>query len=388
MRALAGLFLLGVAPAPAGAAAVEPASFAPVAVAPGPWGRLEYTRILIEPPEDFVPAAATTPRPLRWTLRGAEAADPEALWQKAGLDAAQREALAGPARRTLAGDTLVLHPDPAAVAALRPEARAIIYTALATQPENPAQNDPFRVRSDALNEWFDQSILPADVIAFTRTLLYPRNHSILFADADLVLPRIARSETRIDFIKNLSRKSTLLIHLRIDAGSEVDALAGYWGQGRRRKDVKPILQSLHRRPGGGTLDVAHLLPAFARSLLYTYPEPSTHAHAAARDCHWTSLNFFRLTPDDRFTDIDTVRETLVRDYAPVSGSSTLGDLIVFTEPGGRVVHSSVYIADDIVFTKNGATFSTPWQFSQLAPLVAFYTLHEPLELRRYRLRTL
>ena len=81
-----------------------------------------------------------------------------------------------------------------------------------------------------------------------------------------------------------------------------------------------------------------------------------------------------------------VQQTLVNDYYPVGGAPAFGDIIVMLERGGQVVHSCVYIADNIVFTKNGASFSTPWQFARLENVAAFYSLNEPVELRRYRAR--
>lgn len=357
----------------------------PASPAAGPWGQLNAVRIVIEPPEDFVPDFFATPQPVRWTFSGFDDARLAALWEKAALTPGQRAALSSArCERSPAG--IILHPPAEIVLGLSAQSRAVLYTALAASTENAPQHDPFRVRADAVDDWFDQTRVPADVIALTRRLLYPRNNLVLFSDADLVLPRITDTATRLDFIKNLSRKSTLLVHLQVTPQSDIEGLTQYWGHGSRRKDVRPLLQSLARRPGGGELDIVHLLPAFARSLIYTYPLPSTKPQDAGHDCHWTSFNFFNRTPDERFADINIVREALMNDYYPVGGPPRFGDLIVFLEAGGKVVHSCIYIAADIVFTKNGVTFSTPWQFGQLEPLVAFYTLNEGVEIRRYRAR--
>jgi len=99
-----------------------------------------------------------------------------------------------------------------------------------------------------------------------------------------------------------------------------------------------------------------------------------------------SLNFFKDVPDERFADIDIVKQTLLKDYYPVPGELTLGDILVLIRPDGVVVHSCVYIADNIVFTKNGPSFSVPWVLASLDAVVAFYSLGPPLEIRRYRLK--
>ncbi len=353
---------------------------------PGPWGQIESSRIFIEPPEDFIPAFFTSPQPLRWTFRAATPASLAALWEQAGLSTAQRQVLEEPARRIVRSDAIVIVPPADLVLGLAPAARAILYAALAPVPENIPQHDPFRVRAETVDDWFDDTQLPDDIIALTRRLLYRRESNLLFSDHDLVLPRLASASDRVRFIKTLSRKTALLVQLHVAHGADVDALTRYWGTGRRSKDVRPLLQSLAHQPRGGSVDLVHLLPPFARSLLYTYPVPSGHASDASRDCHWTSLNFYNERPDNRFADLQIVQQTLLNDYYLASGEPALGDIILLVESGGRGVHSCVYVADNIVFTKNGAAFSVPWLLSRLENVISFYSLTEPVEVRRYRAR--
>jgi hypothetical protein len=48
------------------------------------------------------------------------------------------------------------------------------------------------------------------------------------------------------------------------------------------------------------------------------------------------------------------------------------------------VHSCVYLAADLVFTKNGQAPTVPWTLSTLADLLAFYPAHPPLDVRIFR----
>jgi hypothetical protein len=375
------------APATPAAAPRSPDARGPVAdeKPAGPWGRLSFSRILIEPPEDFIPVVFTSPQPIAWHLPAADAAAAARFWQEVGLAPAVAARLQGTAPGESGGGR-VIRPDPEAVLALSPADRAKLYTALAADPRNALQRDPFRCRSDAVEDWFEGSGLPDDVVALTRRLLYERNGSMYFSDHDLVLPRIPTAAGRIRYIKVMSRKTALLGHLRVDRSADVDALVRYWGQGRRSKDIEPLLQSLARRPEGGDIDLVHLLPPFARRLLYTYPIPSDDPADLAHDCHWTSLNFYSTQPDNRFADIEQARLALLRDYYRVNGAPALGDIVMLVRPDGQGVHSCVYVADDVVFTKNGAAFSVPWTLARLENVVAFYTVTEPLEVRRYRLK--
>lgn len=350
----------------------------------GPWGDLEFVRITIEPPEDCIPTASSQPDSIRWVFKGYTVAKLSALWQSAGLTPAQQKFLESPERRETTGDTIVLKPDAGFVTDLNPAARATLYTALAEFPENASQQSPFRLRKDAAADWFEQTGLPPEIVALTKRLLYERNANVLFSDEDIVLPRLQTTAERIRFLKTLSRKSTLLVQLKVPPGADTSTLSRYWGRGRRSKDVAPLLESLSRVPGGATIDLAHLLPPFPRSLLYGFPLPSDKPEVAAHDCHWTSLNFFNERPDERFSNIDFVRQTLLNDYYPVAGEPTYGDVMVLVQPNGVVVHSCVYLAAGIVFTKNGSPFSVPWLLGNLDAVVAFYTIGPPLSVRTYR----
>jgi hypothetical protein len=351
---------------------------------PGPWGELEYSRILIEPPEDFVMANYPEPAEIMWLFKGFTAEKLSALWRTAGLDETQLRAIDNPASWQVGADGIVVRASKEFILGLNTAARTKIYTILAAFPENRAQNEPFRFRAEAADEWFDHSGLSDVTVGLVKKLLYRRGTSLIFSDYDVALPLLESPEERTRLVKTLSRKSTLLLELGVKRDSDIEALARYWGRGPRSKDVKPLLQSIARLPDGFTIDVAHMLPQFARSLLYTYPLPSDNPLESNRDCYWTALNFFNATPDNSLADIEVVRQKLLTQYYPVPGESTFGDVLIFVRPDGTAVHGCVFIADDIVFTKNGISFAMPWILMTLADVRAFYPADPPLEIRRYR----
>jgi len=337
----------------------------------GPWGRLEFSRILIEPTEDFIRPSTLDPRPLKWVFSGYTDAALEALWQRAGLTDRERQVLGAPANRERVGDAIVIRPPADLVLGLSASARAAIYIALAAFPENIPQYDSYRINANAADQWLDSDLIAPNVIAMIRPLLYPRGPNLMYSDVDLILPRLGSVQERVRLAKNLSRRSALLVQVRVEHKDDAEALARYWGRGGRSKDVEPLLQSLIQRPEGGSIDIVHLLPVFARALLYTYPTPSEDPRAAARDCHWTSLNFFNQTPDDRFLNLEQVLKSLQSDYYPYGGEPALGDIALLVTAEGQGIHSCVYVADGIVFTKNGPASSVPWLLAPLADVEAF-----------------
>ena len=63
-----------------------------------------------------------------------------------------------------------------------------------------------------------------------------------------------------------------------------------------------------------------------------------------------------------------------------------GDIVLYTVNGKQVVHSCVYIADDVVFTKNGANPMQPWVFMSMAELETVYPAEDPYTVLFYRKR--
>ena len=355
---------------------------------PGPWGELQYSRILIEPPDEFIGATALQPDQLRWVFKGYSRGMLSALWQAAHLSAAEIAELEAPEALETTSEAILIKPHNPLVLGLSNQARKTIYTALSVFVENPDQNEPFRFRADRLDEWFANSEVPPDIIALVRKMIYTRGNSALFSDHDVVLPMLPTRAAKLALITTLARKSTLLLKLRVTPKSNLDEITRYWGRGPRAKDIGPLLASVSKRPRGITVDVAHLLPRFARARLFTYPQPVDHPNDVNHDCHWTSLNFFNDPPDERFADAEFVRRTLEQDYNPVEGKPAFGDIFVFTRPDGSVVHSCVYVADDIVFTKNGSSFAMPWMLMSLNDVIAFYPADSSLTVRAFRRKDL
>ncbi|MCF7760254.1 MAG: hypothetical protein K9M98_07090 [Cephaloticoccus sp.] len=350
---------------------------------PGPWGDLEYIRILTEPPEQQV----TANYPLRdfavWTFKNFDQAQFTALWQKAELSPAQIATINHPDNWQVAGNVTLIKVPKDIVFGLSTQSRNVIYSALSLFQENKDQNEPYRFRAEAEEEWFKDSGLKPETIEQVKRLLYRRGASVLFSDQGLLMPTINSLEERTKLLKTLARKSTMLVRLRIKPDTDVDALERYWG-GNRNKDISPLLRSLTGQPNGVSLDIVHLLPPFVRSHIYTYPAARDPGSKTYMDCHWTVLNFFNRTPDRRYEDLNEVTVAFRDNYHPVTGRAKYGDIFLFALPNGDIIHSCVYIADNIVFTKNGATPSAPWILMTLQDVIAFYPSEHPLDIQRYR----
>lgn len=349
----------------------------------GPWGRLEYVEIQIERPDDFIFVPPDT-TPIRWVFADFTTNALRNLFLATDLSASQSAWLLDPANWQATNGAIVLTPPRELVLGLSPEARRKLYATLSLSERNQLYMYPFSHRADRLDDWFADSGLSAHTISEIKRLLVPRGNSLCFSDLLALLPELPSPEEKLRFIKTLSRTSTVLAKLHVPPDADIDALVNYWGRGGRAKDLRPLLESLARVPGGATIDVAHLLPPLARKLLYTYPYPTHDPEAARPNCFWTAMNFFNEQPDDRFTEFAFTEQTLLTDYYPYEGDPTFGDVLLFSVQDGGIFHAATYIADGIVLTKNGKHFSYPWILMKLDDLLAFYPFEKPVEVTGYR----
>ncbi|MBI2927627.1 MAG: hypothetical protein HYY24_18170 [Verrucomicrobia bacterium] len=353
----------------------------------GPWGKLEYVEIDLERPAEFVFVPSATNQS-RWLFEASTTNDLKNLFQSAPLSPSQRAWLLEETHWQYNPEGVLITPPREIVLTLDPKARRKIYGVLSLSAQNQFQLYPFAQRADRLERWFADSGLEAKTVEQVKRMLFPRGNSVCFSDLFAILPELPTPEERCRLIKTLSRTSTLLVKLRVDERSDIDALLRYWDRGGRAKDLRPLLESLARVRGGATIDLTHLLPALARRLLYTYPYPTNDPQAVRPNCFWTSMNFFNEQPDDRLANFDFVEQVLLTDYYPVEGQPTLGDVVLLSAPNGGIFHAAVYIADGIVLTKNGKHFSYPWVLMKLDDLLAFYPFEKPVDIITYRLKRL
>jgi len=351
---------------------------------PGPWGELEYVRISLEPPDEFVPVEDGEFEKARWFFESHTRAQLTSLFTQCELSASQRAGLLNQATWLEETNGITVVPGDELVLGLSPHARTQIYSVLGESTRNNLQCWPFRFRRGGIEDWFDPGEFSGPTLALVKSLIYERGPTLCFSDVMEALTKISRPSERRQLLKTLSASSSLLMKLHVRPESDVRALTAYWGRGFRTKDLEPLFQSLTRVRGGVTIDVTQLLPPLARKKINTYPVPSDDPSSnQPPNCSWTALNFFNDPPDDRFHDPEVWKKELATNYEPVT-EPTLGDLLFLLRSDGTPVHVAVFIADDVVFTKNGESNAKPWLLMKWEDVMASYSTDHPLQLLMLR----
>ena len=353
---------------------------------PGPWGDLEIRAVYLEAPDSLI---TTFPKPnstTRWCFPKATEASLRELCEKASLPAATRERLLNPQRMLVQEGIITLFPQLEDLEALTSDQRSVIYNELAKSPLNEYQKDPVFIAGGDLEDWLRETHLSPQSREMIRKMTWRRGNALVFSDISALLSQAQNDLEVQNIFKTTTRTRTLLVNLKVQNGVDLKSLAEYWTASGRFTDDLPLLESAANRNSVTELDITHLLPFIPRRRLYTYPTADLATRGRLPDCHWTSLNFFNEFSQNYYLDTRLASNDLMENYLPVNPAYTYGDVIVFLNTAGQAIHSCVFIADDIVFTKNGENSLTPWVLMQLKDVKDIYLNGPDWHLQGYRLK--
>jgi len=352
---------------------------------PGPWGTVEFVPFELTIPEEFLSVRLDEKSDRRWFFKGYTADTLKSFFQQQSFTDAQRQQLMQ-AKWEASNDGVCVTPPTDVLLSMSTEVRQSIYGTLAQFAENSWQReDAYAIPAREFEHFFDKVDVSPETIAMVKRLCYPRGRVMMLSDIPTVLEKVSSPTEKSNLEKALSRRWTMLLKLHVAPGADVDRLLSYWGRAGQGKDIRPLLQAMSKLPNGAVIDITHLLPTLPTSRIYTYPFPS---YTQPENCHWTSFNFFRDPPEGQYTSADSLHKKLDSDYYPVFSDPRYGDLIFLTKPNGEIIHSAVYIADNVVFTKNGGHFSAPWLLMEMSRLLDCYATfvgpEEQLKILYYR----
>jgi hypothetical protein len=101
------------------------------------------------------------------------------------------------------------------------------------------------------------------------------------------------------------------------------------------------------------------------------------------------MNFFNATtPDNSLANPTNMLAVLKKDYYRVAMPSEYGDVVLIRNANNIVLHSALYLAENLVVTKNGRSAIQPWVITRLGDVVREYTYNYPPQVEYYRYRGL
>ncbi len=351
---------------------------------PGPWGDLEIHSIYLEVPSSML---AEMPKPNsvpRWCFPGADENVLKALFKQAGLSSSVQDRLFNPQRIVAKDGVLTLFPVLEDLEAMTSEQRSVVYQVLAKSPLNEFQCDPVYVLGGDVDDWLREAHLSDELKKLVKQMTWHRGKAVAFSDVSALLNHTHSDVEVTQVFQLMTRIRTLMAELKLPVGIDWKPLAKYWTAGYQFTDALPMLVSTAERDSITSLDITHLLPPIPRRRIYSYPTLDLINRGRMPDCHWTSLNFFSSVPQDYFLDTRLAAGHLVESYNQVEPPYQFGDVLCVQDGHMNVTHSCVFVADDMVFTKNGENAFMPWLLMWMKDVEDIYVTSPEAHLQGYR----
>jgi len=354
----------------------------------GPWGTLTKIPIFLEAPDSSVntyPLPSTT---TRWSLPVTDAPNLPTLFASLGLPNRLVDLLTQTPLQLREGNWLHLFPPAEEVANLDPEVRSRLYLHLSNYEVNEYHRDPVYILTPTVEEWYRSSDLNPNLIAAIAKLAYRRGDTWTFSDLPYVLNLAASEPEARRLFQSFTRTRSYLVKLVVSPDTDTESVRSYWsigGKSFRLKALGPLLNSIKETQQTVELDISHIIPALPRKLIYNYQSPSFATKGIFPDCHWTSLNFFNYEPHEYLLNSKLATSKVIDDYLPVEPPYAYGDILFYLgKDDGNAFHSCLFLADDLVFTKNGRNQLSPWIISTLKDVSSIYLASTSGTLQAYR----
>jgi hypothetical protein len=353
---------------------------------PGPWGDMEYYYIYLEPPDRVVDDMVLPEPSTKWCFPGGTEASVRAILDEAEIPVELQNYLLDAEHRAQQGEVLTVFPPLPDLLAMTPTQRAALYGELAKNALNKFCAEPIVIPDNDAETWLAQSRLRPELREMVMKMIYTRGETLCFSDLPAVMSMVQSEKEARDVVQTLWRKRTLMLQLNVRTQSEFTEAVRYWSGDGRNTEVESIIVPAADSEGIERLDCVHLLPALPRRYLYSYPTDELTMTAKLPDCNWTSLNFFGATPFIYHTDAQLLTQRLREAYDAVEMPYRLGDVLVLMGPGDIFLHSCVFLADDIVYSKNGESRLEPWLLTKLDDVKRGYAAKGPVVVKGFRMK--
>lgn len=351
---------------------------------PGPWGDVRVRPLRLDPPEESLLPVRTDGSTPVWNFGPSTSPSVRSILLGAGCSEQQVDCILASPVPSSDGSFLV-RPDAATVLLLDPAVREKIYAALAANPANRFQAAPIHIPDGDVEEFLDDpALFRTPAVDMVRKLSYRRNGFTYFSDPELVLAQLKTDAQKQRFLRMLFSEPAVQMSLRVMSEEGIDKPLIYWSSGSTGtllRDLRPLLEAQAHRPGGGAVSVFYLLPPAVREKLFA---SAVNQPGKEPPSHWLSLNSFTDKPDSRMTDSNYAARHIEQNYYQIGKPGILGDLILLLDDKDRVIHSAVFVAAGVVFTKDGTNPSQPWVLMRQEDMVGRYSGLAPVKIACFR----
>ena len=352
---------------------------------PGPWGTLESYKVRLSCPPRYLSFISIPSERTEWKFPFETAPQLEKYLSESGLTPDEIAYLLEEAQVFPAEESLRVFPSPEVIIGMPTALRAKFYRILARFPENTFHRRPAFLNTANVSRYFYDSRFKVEMLRLIATLSYPTpsGHGFFLSDIPYLMKQAMSSEEERQLLNALLRVPALMVRLNLSDLTSAEELTDYWTAGFKNKQVRPLFESVMGNTHVDRLEVGHLLPPMARRSLNSFPDQSDGLDGRYPDWFWTCYNFFRFTPRNVYANSEEFDTLIQSEFMKSQDLYEFGDLLLLKSKG-RTVHGCIYIADDIVYTKNGSGLFSPTILMKLQDVVAYHDLEGDVILEHYR----
>lgn len=352
---------------------------------PGPWGDIRVSEIFLEAPESLIRLIPAPSRQTVWRFPGMDIEMVTTLLNSLTDDPVLLQEMRREVPLQTFDDETRAFPSPGIIRALPVAARISLYRVLSRFEENPGYFQPVIIETDSVRSWFPEGRISAEAISLIEELSFPLGDSLAFVDVPSLLPTVRTEREEVDLRKALTRTRSLLLDVQVSPGEDFDRLVDYWTCSDTALSGKPLLESFRLLPGSFSFNVAEVLPPVPRKHLNSFPSPGEGLTGSYPNSFWSTLNFFKISPDPRFMRKLRAENELSAHYEEVQPPLKFGDIVSVRDPArNQLLHVCSYIADDIAYTKNGKSVLEPWVFMRIKDIRSRHSIRNDSEVSYLR----
>lgn len=353
----------------------------------GPWGDLIISSMYLEAPDSVI---EVTPKPnsvTRWVFPENTSSGVKSFLIKAGLQGTLVESLTASPKLVVSGKDVLIYPTFSDLLQISGKVREEVYAEIAKHEQNEHYFDPVYILSGDVEEWLEKSNLSKAQKDAFRQLVWHRGEALVFSDVSVLLGLVEAKEEIEQTIRALTRNRTLLVSQRFPLRAEQrEPFLKYWFSNQAESPRMTFIKAIANETTiNDSVDVIHYLPVIMREKAYTFPGIKDGLRGRMPDCHWTSLNFFNLTPREYYRNTKLAALQLMEAYDPVSPPYRFGDVLCYLD-NGNGLHTCVYVADEVVLTKNGENILSPWVLLYISDVSKIYKRTPTTVIQGYRLK--
>lgn len=354
---------------------------------PGPWGDLIVSNIYLEAPDSVIEVVGKPDPVPRWNFPSLSVSMVKDLLIRSGVDLALVERLTSSNQLKVNGSEVIVYPKLEDLLQIKGVVRDKLYTEISKFPQNDYYADPVFILSGNIEEWLSEATLNASQKDVIRQLVWHRGNALVFSNVGVLLSYAQNGEEIKNTLRAITRSMTLVVNKKFPLKpGQQESFLRYWIGAQPESPRMVFIRAISKETDiNDTVDIMHFLPAIMREKLYTFPSLKDAAKGRMPDCHWTSLNFFNLSPRDYYRNTSLAAIQLTQSYNPVSAPYQFGDVLCYIDNGDGL-HTCVYIADDIVLTKNGENILAPWVLLTIDDVSKIYKRTPTTQIQGYRLK--